>query len=237
MNIPHSDKNGTKAETINVIRNLKQLVNSYEKLNIFNGVELKSKNKTQKMESKEQTGCIKELKENVKNCQKCKLSATRTNTVFGHGNINTKLLFVGEAPGFEEDKRGLPFVGRAGMLLTEILNKSNINREEVFITNVIKCRPPENRYPQPDEILNCNPYLKQQIKLIKPKVICTLGACATKTLLNSENSIGSLRNIIHKYENDVLLVATYHPSYCLRNPSAIQDVLKDIKVVSNLLKS
>jgi len=163
----------------------------------------------------------------VKGCRKCGLCETRTQTVFGQGNPAARLVFVGEAPGFEEDKQGLAFVGPAGQLLTRMIIAMGLSREEVYICNVVKCRPPENRTPLADEMLACNPYLQEQLSIIQPEVIVALGAPAAKTLLNTAESIGRLRGRFHEYHTSgvtgevpsIPVMPTYHPAYLLRSPN------------------
>jgi uracil-DNA glycosylase family 4 len=171
------------------------------------------------------------LKSAVSNCTKCQLSVGRTNTVFGVGSQNADLLIVGEAPGFYEDKQGEPFVGRAGALLDCMLKSIDLSREMVYIANVIKCRPENNRDPLPIEIETCTPYLIEQIKLIKPKLILALGRYAAHFLLKKTASLANLRGVLHTIPNISLpLYVTYHPAYLLRNPKdkqySFQDLLK-----------
>jgi DNA polymerase len=167
----------------------------------------------------------------VRACTKCMdLVRNRTQTVFGVGNIDAELVFVGEAPGADEDRQGEPFVGAAGQLLNKIIAACKMKREEVYICNVLKCRPPGNRPPQPDEISHCRGFLQRQIALIRPRFICCLGTYAAQTLLNSTATIGRLRKQIHDYQG-IKLVATYHPSYLLRNPNAKGDVWEDMKML------
>lgn len=175
----------------------------------------------------------------VKGCRKCGLCETRTQTVFGQGSPAARLVFVGEAPGFEEDKQGLAFVGPAGQLLTRMIAAMGLSRDDVFICNVVKCRPPENRTPHADEILACNPYLQEQLSIIRPEVIVALGAPATKTLLNTAESIGRLRGRFHEYAVDGVLgegptisvMPTYHPAYLLRSPEEKGKVWADLQMV------
>jgi DNA polymerase len=167
----------------------------------------------------------------VKDCPKCiQLVRSRTQTVFGVGNIDAELVFVGEAPGADEDKQGEPFVGAAGQLLNKIITACNMKREEIYIANVLKCRPPGNRTPQADEVAHCRGYLDRQLAIIRPRFICCLGSVAAQTLLNTTNSIGRLRKMIHDYQG-MKLVATYHPAYLLRNPAAKKDVWEDMKML------
>lgn len=177
----------------------------------------------------------------VKNCTKCNLCKTRTKTVFGQGDPCARLVFVGEAPGHDEDKQGVAFVGRAGQLLTRMIVAMGLTREEVFICNVLKCRPPDNRDPMSDEILACNPYLERQLQIIEPEVLVALGAPAAKTLLNTAASIGKLRGRFHEYYPSGLAgehiptMPTYHPAYLLRNPGEKGKVWKDLQMVMDLL--
>ncbi len=168
-------------------------------------------------------------------CQKCPLGKTRKKFVFGEGPQTAELVFVGEAPGEEEDLQGRPFVGEAGKLLTKIIEAMGLKREDVFICNVLKCRPPQNREPQPSEIEQCQPYLKHQLKIIQPKAICALGSFAAKTLLQSERSIGQLRGKLFEYEG-IPLVPTYHPAACLYHPDNKKFVWKDVQEVMKVLK-
>ena len=180
---------------------------------------------------------ILKLRDEVLQCKKCPiLVKNRTKVVFGSGNIRAKLVFVGEAPGRDEDEQGLPFVGRAGQLLTKIIEAMGLSRQEVFICNVLKCRPPENRPPAPDEVSNCSPFLKRQLELIKPKVICALGNHACQALLGTEKGISQLRGTFHEYEG-ISVMCTYHPAYLLRSPSEKKKVWEDMKKVLQLLNA
>lgn len=180
----------------------------------------------------------------VNKCCKCGLGSSRTHAVPGEGNIHAKLVFVGEAPGADEDAQGRPFVGRSGKLLDDILKAMNLSREDVFICNIVKCRPPDNRDPQPNEIISCLPFLKAQLELINPQIIVALGAHAARTLLNTNEAIGKLRGIFHDYyispdKPPVKLMPTYHPAYLLRNYSVDnrRRVWEDMKkVVAELEK-
>jgi DNA polymerase len=160
---------------------------------------------------------LKAVYEQARGCEKCpQLAATRTTVVFGAGNADADLMFVGEAPGANEDKQGLPFVGSAGKLLEKLLGEIGLARADVFIANVLKCRPPGNRAPTPLEVESCLPYLDRQIALIQPKLIVALGKSAATTLLHAEATIASLRGRVHRYKG-VPLIVTYHPAYLLRN--------------------
>jgi DNA polymerase len=167
---------------------------------------------------------LETIAKTVRSCRKCEIGSTRTHAVPGQGNPKARLMFVGEAPGADEDQQGLAFVGRAGKLLTDIIIAMGLTRDEVFIGNILKCRPPGNRDPKLDEIGNCWPYLKRQLELIQPEVIVALGAHAAKTLLDTTDAIGKLRGRFHEYKfSDDLppakLMPTYHPAYLLRNYS------------------
>lgn len=181
---------------------------------------------------------LKELEQEALSCTRCRLSETRNKVVFGAGNPKADLVLVGEAPGGEEDRQGVPFVGRAGMLLTKILKSIDFEREEVYIANVLKCRPPENRDPLADEVEACLPFLVEQIAAINPKVICALGGFAARTLLKlgPSTSIGSLRGVVHDYRG-VPLIATYHPAYLLRSPNKKRDTWEDVKFLRRLYDS
>lgn len=173
---------------------------------------------------------LTELQKTVSACTKCKLCTTRTQTVFGSGNTKAVIMFIGEAPGADEDAQGLPFVGRAGQLLTKMIEEPRslgLPRSEVYIANILKCRPPENRKPQPGEIEQCEPYLIAQIENIRPKIICALGATAANTLLNNSLSMGAMRGQTYDYHGTPLLV-TYHPAALLRNPNWKQPAWEDM---------
>jgi DNA polymerase len=175
------------------------------------------------------------LREELGDCQRCKLARGRRNIVFGQGNPRAELMFVGEAPGADEDEQGLAFVGRAGRLLTDIIEKGlEMKREDVWIGNVIKCRPPQNRNPEPDEILACQPFLEAQIRAIGPKVIVALGKFSAHWLLKTAVPITRLRGQLGEWEG-IPAMPTYHPAYLLRNPRAKKDLWEDMKVVLEIL--
>jgi DNA polymerase len=158
----------------------------------------------------------------------------RKNIVFGEGNPHAGLVFVGEAPGADEDDQGRPFVGRAGQLLTKIIEAMKMQRQDVYICNILKCRPPGNRNPAAGEIAACEPFLVKQLESIRPKVICALGTFAAQTLLKSDVAISLLRGKFHRYHN-IPLMPTYHPAYLLRNPSQKRQVWEDVKQIMNML--
>lgn len=176
---------------------------------------------------------LDELYENIHDCQKCSLGATRNKFVFGTGNPNADLMLIGEAPGAEEDKQGIPFVGRAGKLLTDILKAINFEREEVYIANILKCRPPNNRDPLPSERELCEPYLFKQIELIKPKIILCLGKVASNVLLRKNDSLTKLRGDVHDL-NGIKTMVTYHPAALLRNPHWKKGTWEDVQKVRKL---
>ena len=173
---------------------------------------------------------MKSLREEIGNCTRCKLHPTRKNLVFGTGDLYSELVFVGEAPGADEDIQGEPFVGRAGMLLTKIIKAMGYERKEVYIANIIKCRPPNNRNPEPGEIEQCEPFLIKQLSILKPRVICALGTFAAQTLLKTQERISLLRGKFHSYQG-IKVMPTYHPAYLLRNPGEKRVVWEDIKIV------
>ena len=180
---------------------------------------------------------LEELRDDIGDCRRCKLHLGRTHVVFGIGNPNAKLMFVGEGPGRDEDLQGEPFVGRAGQLLTDIITKGmGLTREDVYIANVVKCRPPENRNPEPDEVASCEPFLKKQIELIRPKIIVALGKFAVQALLQSKVPITRLRGNWHTYMG-IKLMPTFHPAYLLRNPADKKLVWEDIKKVMKEMQS
>jgi len=186
----------------------------------------------------EKTVELEKIAEQVRQCRKCDLGSLRTNAVPGEGNSNARIMFVGEAPGADEDAQGRPFVGRAGQLLNKIIEACGLKRSDVFIGNILKCRPPENRDPRAEEIISCLPFLQRQIEIIDPEIIVALGAHAAKTLLNTTKSIGQLRGQFHEYYAGIgrpptKLMATYHTAYLLRNysPENRRRVWEDMKKV------
>jgi DNA polymerase len=176
------------------------------------------------------------LKDKVLKCEACELSRTRLNVVFGSGNPNAALMFIGEAPGEEEDIQGLPFVGRAGQLLTKIIEAMGLKRSDVYIANILKCRPPNNRAPLPAEILACRDNVRAQIRAINPKAICTLGKFASQTLLKTETPISALRGKFYEYDG-IKVMPTFHPAYLLRNPNDKKLVWEDMKKIKKLLEN
>jgi DNA polymerase len=175
------------------------------------------------------------VRADIGDCTRCKLHTLgRKQIVFGVGNPEADLMFVGEAPGADEDDQGIPFVGRAGQLLTKIIEAIDLRRDDVYIANIIKCRPPQNRNPEPDEVASCEPFLFRQVDIIKPKVIVALGKYAAQTLLRSEAPISRLRGKTFDYRG-ATLIPTFHPAYLLRNPSSKREVWEDMKLAKRLL--
>ncbi len=177
---------------------------------------------------------LQELYLKIKDCQACDLHKTRKHLVFGYGNAQAKVMFVGEAPGREEDEQGIPFVGAAGKLLDKMLSAIGLTRDEIYIANVLKCRPPGNRNPLPDEVQKCEPYLKEQLKLIKPRLIVALGLYAGQSLLKRQETLSRMRGSVHRYE-DIDVIVTYHPAALLRNPVWKAMAWEDLKTVRRLI--
>lgn len=175
-------------------------------------------------------GDLQGIRAEIGDCQRCKLSPLRTNIVFGSGNPQAELVFVGEAPGSDEDQQGLPFVGRAGQLLTKIIESIEIRREDVYICNVLKCRPPDNRNPEPDEVIACNPFLKKQLAAIKPRIVCCLGTFAAQNVLQTTSPISKLRGRFYDMDG-MRVIATFHPAYLLRSPDKKREVWEDMKQI------
>lgn len=179
---------------------------------------------------------LEAIREEIGNCKRCKLSGSRRNIVFGTGNPHAKVVFVGEGPGREEDIQGLPFVGAAGEMLTRIIERVlKLKRADVYIANVVKCRPPENRTPQPDEIAQCLPFLEKQLEVIKPGIIVALGAIAAQSLLGTKTGITTLRGRFHYYRGNTVVMPTYHPAYLLRSPDKKKQTHEDMLMVKERL--
>jgi DNA polymerase len=221
------------------LKDIVDSIRSYIELERASGVEEMFSNRVGDKETKsaghktQDTGHRTELdnlREEVLGCKRCGLHKTRHNVVFGAGDTKAKLMFVGEAPGEDEDMQGLPFVGRAGKLLTKIIEAMGLKREDVYIANILKCRPPNNRMPLPTEIMECEDNVKRQVGLIKPKVICTLGKFASQTLLRSQTPISALRGHFQEY-NGIKVMPTFHPAYLLRNPNDKKLVWQDMKKI------
>lgn len=179
---------------------------------------------------------LQAIREDIGECTRCKLCQGRTHIVFGVGNPNATLMFVGEGPGRDEDLQGEPFVGRAGQLLTKMIEAMGLKRADVYIANIVKCRPPDNRYPEPEEVETCLPFLLQQIEAIRPKIIITLGNLATQTLLRTKAGIMSLHGNFQEW-NGIQVMPTYHPAFLLRNPNMKKPCWEDLKKVIQRLKT
>jgi DNA polymerase len=177
---------------------------------------------------------LEEVRKELGDCKRCKLHRTRRTIVFGEGNEKATLMLIGEGPGYDEDVQGRPFVGKAGQLLTKILQSINLPREEVYIANIIKCRPPQNRNPEPDEIESCHPFLMKQINVIQPKIICALGTFSAQTLLKTDVKISALRGKFYDLEG-IKVIPTYHPAFLLRNPERKREVWEDMKKIVELM--
>ena len=211
----------------------RQLIQHLESERAFGFEELPAKEEKRLNKSE----ALAALEKEFHDCQMCALSRTRTKVVFGSGNPEAELMFVGEAPGFDEDRQGLPFVGAAGQLLTKIIQAMKLSREKVYIANCLKCRPPGNRNPLPTEVVTCNPILTRQIEIIRPKIICALGKFAAQTLLQSEEPISRLRGRFFEI-HQVRVMPTFHPAYLLRNPldkklvwQDMQKIMKELGIV------
>jgi DNA polymerase len=176
------------------------------------------------------------IRSDLGDCRRCKLAPSRKTIVFGSGDPGARLMFVGEAPGADEDEQGLPFVGRAGQLLTRIIEAIDLRREDVYICNILKCRPPGNRNPEPDEIAACQPFLFRQIESVRPAVICALGTFGAQTLLGTREPISRLRGRLIDFRG-AKLMATFHPAYLLRNPAEKRKVWEDVQAIRDYLRS
>jgi len=181
------------------------------------------------------TESLEQIRADLGDCQRCDLASGRTHIVFGEGSARARLVFIGEGPGAEEDHSGRPFVGPAGQLLTKIIQAMNLAREQVYICNVIKCRPDGNRDPRPEEISSCRPFLMRQLSTINPEVVCTLGTHATQSLLNSTEPVSRLRGRFHTMQH-IRVMPTFHPAFLLRHPERKRDVWEDMKKIMALLR-
>lgn len=224
-----------KEEVLSVVRGVKQYLKFEQDLGVLS---IRSKSKTKNVPVKKDNAKDEKLgvlRKDLQSCKECKLGITRTNLVFGEGDKDAVLMFIGEAPGRDEDLQGKPFVGRAGQMLTKIIEAMGLSREQVYIANVLKCRPPENRNPMPDEIDACEKNFLRQIEIIKPKVICALGKFSAQTLLKTETPISALRGNFYDYHG-IKLMPTYHPAYLLRNPSEKKVVWQDVQKIMKYIK-
>jgi uracil-DNA glycosylase len=213
------------------------LAQVYEHLNVYQRLGLDGVLSSKLSETSTQSGptapTLETIRATLHDCQRCKLHISRRHVVVGAGNPRADLVFVGEAPGAQEDRQGHPFVGKAGDLLTRIIAAIELTRAEVYITNIVKCRPPHNRDPEPDEVATCEPFLEQQLTCIQPKVICALGRWAAQTLLKTSTPISKLRGRWHEYQG-IPVMPTYHPAYLLRNPQDKRLVWEDVQQVQKV---
>jgi uracil-DNA glycosylase family 4 len=224
--MPNSnDHDDPGAHFLHVLTQVYEFVNFYRRLGIDGVVCCPAPGHPQF-----QLPTLETIWKDLKGCQRCKLHTGRTHIVFGEGNPHADLVFIGEGPGYHEDQQGKPFVGKAGELLTRIIQAIGLRREEVYITNIVKCRPPNNRNPEPDEILICKTFLRRQLEIIQPKIICALGKVAAQTLLKTAIPISRLRGRFHDYHG-IKLMPTYHPAYLLRNPGGKRLVWEDMQLV------
>lgn len=178
---------------------------------------------------------LTDIRNDLGDCQRCKLAKSRTHIVFGEGDPDAQVVFVGEGPGFDEDQCGQPFVGAAGQLLTKVITAMKLTRESVYICNIVKCRPPGNRNPEPEEIRHCLPFLKRQLTVINPRVICALGGVAAHILLETATPISRLRGRFHDFKG-IPVMPTFHPAYLLRNPQKKRDVWEDVQKIMKMLE-
>ena len=219
-----------------VVRDFKNYMHYLQEIGV-EGLTVTKEFLTEDSDEGEGVVTLENIRTELGECKRCKLSNHRTNIVFGAGNSQANLVFVGEGPGRDEDIQGFPFVGAAGKMLTNIIEKVlNIKREEIYIANIIKCRPPKNRAPEPDEIATCYPFLEKQLAAINPKVIVALGNVAAQTLLGTKRGITSIRGEFQNYKGDMVIMPTYHPAYLLRNPGKKRDTWLDILKVKERLE-
>lgn len=177
---------------------------------------------------------LETIREDLGDCRRCGLAGARTHIVYGSGNASARLVFVGEAPGSDEDRQGLPFVGRAGQLLTKIIESIGLRRDDVYICNVLKCRPPGNRNPEPAEVDACSPFLRRQLEAIGPRIVCCLGTFAAQTVMGMRVPISRLRGDFHEIDG-IRYIATFHPAYLLRNAGKKREVWEDMKKIRSAL--
>ncbi|MBN1664160.1 MAG: uracil-DNA glycosylase [Deltaproteobacteria bacterium] len=236
-----AEEQDLRLELLDIVRSLKTYVRAYPhacgNIHAADRPEVRGSAKSfptaaekEAVAARDRSLTLEAVRADMGDCQRCHLGKMRTNLVFGEGNPHAELVFVGEAPGGDEDRQGRPFVGRAGQLLTKIIAAMGLTRQDVYICNILKCRPPGNRNPEPHEIAACEPFLVRQLEAINPRVICALGAFAAKTLLKTDVPITLLRGKYHDY-HEIKLMPTYHPAYLLRNPGAKKQVWEDVQVI------
>lgn len=226
---PSPSSDAIRNELLSLVKSVRGQVLDAERLYVSVDCKRPQPARKNKPDGRDRGEALHSLSLEAADCRQCPLAQTRKNVVFGEGSLSAQVVFVGEAPGADEDMQGRPFVGRAGQLLTDIIVKGmKLARKDVYICNILKCRPPGNRNPLPEEIHQCEPFLKKQLQLIRPRVICALGKFAAQTLLKTETPITALRGRFHDYEG-IKLMPTYHPAYLLRNPSAKKQVWEDVQ--------
>ncbi len=221
------------------VSKVSEVIDHYKSyLDYLKGMGIEALPTAKRPEENETRSCsltLKNVREELGDCKRCKLHQTRRTIVFGEGNEKAQLMFVGEGPGYDEDVQGRPFVGKAGQLLTRIIQSIDLERDEVYIANIVKCRPPQNRTPEADEILVCRPFLLKQIEVIRPKLICCLGAVAAQSLLQTADKITALRGRAFDF-NGIRVIPTYHPAFLLRNPERKKEVWEDMKQIAAWMK-
>jgi DNA polymerase len=223
-----SSSDSVRKEMLSLVKSVREQVLNAEHLYVTVDCKRPLPVRKSRADSLDREQAIQDISLEAADCRRCPLAKTRKNIVFGEGSLSAQVVFVGEAPGADEDESGRPFVGKAGQLLTKIIDAMGLTREEVYICNILKCRPPGNRKPLPEEIRLCEPFLKRQLSLIAPQIICALGSVAAKALLRTETPISALRGRFQMYEG-IKLMPTYHPAYLLRNPSAKKQVWEDVQ--------
>ena len=228
--MPNVEHPGSPGERFfSILTQIDDYIHLYKNLG-FDGVPPYSLDERLPQQSDPLDDTLENIREQLNGCQRCKLSRGRTQLVFGEGHPSADLVFIGEGPGYYEDQQGKPFVGKAGELLTRIIQAIGLYREYVYIANIVKCRPPNNRDPEPDEIAACEPFLLRQLEMIQPKIICALGRVAAQALLKTTTPISKLRGRFHDYHG-IKLMPTYHPAYLLRNPQDKRLVWEDMQMI------
>lgn len=222
-------------EFLDIVSSIRSLIESEAESGVLEYLDTVSPERAAVSKKESKASMLESLELEVLSCRACGLCKGRNNVVFGAGNPAAELMFVGEGPGYEEDMQGLPFVGRAGKLLTKIIEAMGLKRKDVYIANIVKCRPPNNRNPLPTEILSCEEHLKRQIGVIEPKVICALGKFSAQTLLKTQSPISRLRGNFSSYRG-IKVMPTFHPAYLLRNPNDKKLVWHDVKIIMKELE-
>lgn len=237
MNREETKKSDPRQELDGVIGQTRRLLKTSQDFGITMVPSSREKTAAQNetaLDSSGKAAALEPLRQKALSCQACKLAQGRNSVVWGEGSLDAEIVFVGEGPGRDEDMQGRPFVGRAGELLNRMIKAMGFEREQVYICNIVKCRPPMNRVPEPDEVAACHPYLEAQLTTIRPKVICALGKTAITNLLGIDAPMGKLRGTVFDWKG-ISLVATFHPAYLLRNPAAKTETWEDLKQVLKIL--